>query len=165
MIYAMSSFLLNLSFYYEEKSKPQILINLLPIRKREIVFSKYLMVFFCYLIGIIYVGLALWLAKFLGYSLHANINIPMIKITLPIVLIHQSIILPLSFGISDRLANAISTGLLVFVNNTYLTYNFERTSRRLLNNSNRFSVALIVILILVISNIVSIVLYENKELT
>lgn len=164
IIYGMSFFLLSLSFYYVDKLKPEVLIQSLPIRKREIVLSKYMLVFLCYLIGIIYVSILFKVAEFLGYSITANLNISIIKITLPLVIIHQSIILPISFGISDRLANSIGTGLLVFINNFYLMHDFERTSRMLLNSSNRFSVALIVILIFVLSIIVSITIYKNKDL-
>ncbi|NLY84992.1 MAG: ABC-2 transporter permease [Tissierellia bacterium] len=164
IIYGMSFFLLSLSFYYVDKLKPEVLIQSLPIRKREIVLSKYMLVFLCYLIGVIYVSILFKVAEFLGYSITANLNISIIKITLPLVIIHQSIILPISFGISDRLANSIGTGLLVFINNFYLMHDFERTSRMLLNSSNRFSVALIVILIFVLSIIVSITIYKNKDL-
>lgn len=164
IIYGMSFFLLSLSFYYVDKLKPEVLIQSLPIRKREIVLSKYMLVFLCYLIGVIYVSILFKVAVFLGYSITANLNISIIKITLPLVIIHQSIILPISFGISDRLANSIGTGLLVFINNFYLMHDFERTSRMLLNSSNRFSVALIVILIFVLSIIVSITIYKNKDL-
>lgn len=164
IICGMSFFLLSLSFYYVDKLKPEVLIQSLPIRKREIVLSKYMLVFLCYLIGVIYVSILFKVAEFLGYSITANLNISIIKITLPLVIIHQSIILPISFGISDRLTNGIGTGLLVFINNFYLMHDFERTSRMLLNSSNRFSVALIVILIFVLSIIVSITLYENKDL-
>lgn len=164
IIYGMSFFLLSLSFYYVDKLKPEVLIQSLPIRKREIVLSKYMLVFLCYLIGVIYVSILFKVAEFLGYSITANLNISIIKITLPLVIIHQSIILPISFGISDRLANGIGTGLLVFINNFYLMHDFERTSRMLLNSSNRFSVALIVILIFVLSIIVSITIYKNKDL-
>ena len=164
IIYGMSFFLLSLSFYYVDKLKPEVLIQSLPIRKREIVLSKYMLVFLCYLIGVIYVSILFKVAEFLGYSITANLNISIIKITLPLVIIHQSIILPISFGISDRLANSIGTGLLVFINNFYLMHDFERTSRMLLNRSNRFSVALIVILIFVLSIIVSITIYKNKDL-
>lgn len=164
IIYGMSFFLLSLSFYYVDKLKPEVLIQSLPIRKREIVLSKYMLVFLCYLIGVIYVSILFKVAEFLGYSITANLNISILKITLPLVIIHQSIILPISFGISDRLANSIGTGLLVFINNFYLMHDFERTSRMLLNSSNRFSVALIVILIFVLSIIVSITIYKNKDL-
>jgi len=164
IIYGMSFFLLSLSFYYVDKLKPEVLIQSLPIRKREIVLSKYMLVFLCYLIGVIYVSILFKVAEFLGYSITANLNISIIKITLPLVIIHQSIILPISFGISDRLANSIGTGLLVFIKNFYLMHDFERTSRMLLNSSNRFSVALIVILIFVLSIIVSITIYKNKDL-
>ena len=164
IICGMSFFLLSLSFYYVDKLKPEVLIQSLPIRKREIVLSKYMLVFLCYLIGVIYVSILFKVAEFLGYSITANLNISIIKITLPLVIIHQSIILPISFGISDRLANSIGTGLLVFINNFYLMHDFERTSRMLLNSSNRFSVALIVILIFVLSIIVSITIYKNKDL-
>lgn len=164
IICGMSFFLLSLSFYYVDKLKPEVLIQSLPIRKREIVLSKYMLVFLCYLIGVIYVSILFKVAEFLGYSITANLNISILKITLPLVIIHQSIILPISFGISDRLANGIGTGLLVFINNFYLMHDFERTSRMLLNSSNRFSVALIVILIFVLSIIVSITIYKNKDL-
>lgn len=152
-------------FEHEEKSRPHMLIQSLPIKKNEIIISKYIGMFVNYILALVYTGIGLWIIKFLGNSSVDSLNLSIIKITLPIVIIFHSIILPILIRLSTKVASAIGMGIFVFINNTYLIYDYEKTCMRLLETSKPLLVPIMVIIILFISIGLSIALYENRDLT
>lgn len=119
MIFATNYVLTITPFGYEEKSKPLILIQSLPITKKETVISKYIIIFINYILVIVYTYIYLWIISFFGNRNLDSFNISIIRLTLPIVILFVSTILPAYFRLVPRFANAVGVGVFIFTSNTF----------------------------------------------
>ncbi len=102
-----------LSFSYEIGRGTNQLLLSLPVRRMDIVTAKYIFVFAAFILSGIYTGLYLGVIKLLAYDDLVAFNIGMIKNAFILTLFFISIILPMFFGLSHKLANFIN--VFVFV--------------------------------------------------
>lgn len=71
--------LTTMPFSYEIQTRSHILLQSLPIKKRDVVVSKYLSIFLNYIVGFGVAGIYLWIINLLGFINVDNVNISLIK--------------------------------------------------------------------------------------
>lgn len=95
-------------FVYEIRDKSHILIQSLPITKKDIVMSKYISIFINCGIGILYTGLYMLIFSLIGLINVDKIGISIILSTLGFSILAISISLPMQFRFMSMLANFIN---------------------------------------------------------
>ena len=117
MIYTLAYMLTTISFGYDTQIKTHILLQSLPIRKRDIVISKYLSIFINYTIGFVVTGGYLWIINLLGFIDVDIFNLSLVESTLPIILLSLSISLPALFRLPPKIANVINMFIYIGIMN------------------------------------------------
>ncbi|MBZ9684864.1 ABC-2 transporter permease [Clostridium estertheticum] len=169
---------ISIAVSYDEKNKSEIVLNSLPIKRDDIVISKYISVFVFATIGIIYSILIGFMGKATGLPMFTrSISLLDIVIVLTSVCIFTSIFFPMYFKfgyIKMNFFNVLLMMLFFFVPTwaiDYATKNpnniFVQKFTYFINNTSSFtqnSLALIIGLIFfLISLMISIRIYKNKE--
>ena len=163
---------------YDEKNNCEFVLNSLPLERSDIVISKYISIFVFIIIGFIYSVLIGFIGKTTGLQIY-NISISLLDIvlTLTAACIYGSIYFPLYFKfgyIKMKIINTILFMLLMLLPTIGFNYAIENPNNPLVQkinylvaNTSRLtqnSLALIIGLIfLLISLIISIRIYNNKE--
>lgn len=158
---------------YDDKNKSELVLNSLPIKREQIVISKYISAFVFAAIGVIYSILVGFIVKTTGIVFTRSISLFDVVSVLAFVCIYSSIYFAMYFKFGAVKANQIIViviilfsfiPLLVFANGndnvlTKMYYFIIRTTSLSIN-----SLALMIGLILnLISLVISIRLYKNKE--
>ena len=94
-IYTGAFLLLVFYFMDTQSDKTDIIMNSIPIDKRNLVLSKYLIVLIFFLISLIYTILYFWFLKRLGFWESDFMNLKHIVISLSIFIIYSSVVLPI----------------------------------------------------------------------
>lgn len=149
------------SFSFEFKNKPYIFIRSLPIKARDVIFSKYIEIFINYLVAIIYTFLSSKALSLLGVNITGSFNITTLQQSLLILVIGLSISLPLQFKLPPKVANFVNIFFYISILN-YFSMTLGESSLKNLSNVIQFTLA---ILILLISIVLSFLLYRNKDLS
>lgn len=172
--YIFISFAVN----YDEKNKSEIVLNSLPIKRNDIVISKYISVFVFAILGIIYSITIGFLGKFTGLPVFAmSISLLDIVLVLTSVCIFSSIFFPVYFKfgyIKMNFFNVILVMLIVFLPSAAIEYATSNPNNILvqkfnyfINNTSSFTQNLLVLIIglifFLISLMISIRIYRNKE--
>jgi len=163
---------------YDEKNNCEIVLNSLPLKRADIVISKYISTFVFVIIGFIYSILIGLIGNTTGFAIY-NVSISLLDIalTLTSVCIFSSIFFPLYFKfgtIKMKVINTLLFVLIIFLPILGFYYANKNPNNILvrkiiysINNTSSFtltSLALIVgLIIFLISLIVSIRIYNNKE--
>ncbi|MEK6266791.1 MAG: ABC-2 transporter permease [Clostridium sp.] len=163
---------------YDEKNNCEIILNSLPLKRNEIVISKYMSVFVFAAIGLVYSILIGFIGKLTGLSMFdSSISLLHIVFVFASVCIFSSIFFPfyLKFGfIKMNLFNVILFMLIVFVPTTAIEYVGANPNNILVQKFNYFisntssftqnSLALTIGLIFFLTSLmISIRIYNNKE--
>lgn len=163
---------------YDEKNKCEIILNSLPLKRTDIVISKYISIFIFVIIGIIYSILIGVIGKMTGLPFY-NISVSLSDIVLVLTstCVYCSIFFPFNFKfgvIKMKIINTLLFMLSIFLptigfncattnSNNILVQKFNY----FLNNTSRLTQDSLVIIIglvfLLISLIISIRIYNNKE--
>ncbi|MFT5873287.1 MAG: ABC-2 type transport system permease protein [Clostridium sp.] len=174
-VYMLISYAVN----YDDKNKSEIVFNSLPIRRDEIVISKYISTFVFLIIGISYSILIGFIEKITGAPLiNRPVSLLDIGLVLPSVCIVASIFFPVYFkfgAIKMRIFTNIMLVLIVFLPVNVIIYANKNPNNILVQGFNHFmnntssftlnSLAIIVgLIIFLLSLIISIRIYNNKEL-
>lgn len=157
-----------LPFNYEITSKPHIFIQSLPVEKSEIVISKYILVFINYIVATVLAVCYLWVINTIGFKKVEYFNLNIFKISLPIVMIMLSLSLPAYFKLPPRIANMTNIFIYVFFLSLVSSTNglLEKLDKGCsLDKFNQFWIILTACIVMVISMLVSINLYRNKDLS
>lgn len=154
-------------FSFDITNKTTSMINSFPIKRKEIVIYRYLSVFVYILIAIVYAGVYLWIINKSGLINVDYFNISMIKRAIPYIMVIVSIMFPANFRFEPRLAQIINA----FLYSGTIVFAFNLAQRsigmssniivKLLGSSNFIIIAIIVY---ILSMILSIRLYEHKDL-
>lgn len=154
-------------FSFDITNKTTSMINSFPIKRKEIVIYRYLSVFVYILIAIVYAGVYLWIINKSGLINVDYFNISMIKRAIPYIMMIVSIMFPANFRFEPRLAQIINA----FLYSGTIVFAFNLAQRsigvssniivKLLGSSNFIIIAIIVY---ILSMILSIRLYEHKDL-
>lgn len=163
---------------YDEKNKSEIILNSLPIKRDEIVISKYISIFVFVVIGIIYSILVGFICKGTGFSpFYNSISLLDCVLVLVSVSIFGSIFFPLYFRFGAtkmKLFNLLLCMLLILIPLTVINYAIKYPNNILVKNANylinntsslpqNFLVLIICLIILSVSFMISLWVYKNKE--
>lgn len=94
-----------INFVYETRGKSHIFIQSLPVKKRDIVISKYISIFINFLLGLIYTFIYIWIGKIICIINFDKIQLSTILLSLGLSLITLSISMPMQFRFSSRTAD------------------------------------------------------------
>ena len=158
MIYTFVYMLTTISFGYDAQVKTHILLQSLPIRKRDIVISKYLSIFINYTIGFVITGSYLWIIKLLGFIDVDTFNLSLVESTLPIILLSLSISLPALFRLPPKIANIINMFIYIGIMN-FVIIPFSQYGNLL----NGLGLLIIAVIVYFLSIGISLWLYETRD--
>ncbi|CAK7077185.1 ABC-2 transporter permease [Tissierella sp.] len=158
MIYTFVYMLATMPFGYEVQTKPHILLQSLPIKKRDIVISRYLSIFVNYVIGFVITGGYLWIISLLGFIDVDNFNLSLVGYTLPIVLLSLSISLPALFRLPPKIASIANIFVYIFIMNFVIV-----TSYKFQDILNGLGLPVIAAIVYLLSMGISLWLYETRD--
>lgn len=161
MIVSLVYILTIIPLSYERKDKSHMLIQSLPVRRKDVVISKYISVFINFILGNIIIACYLWIVSLFGIRIVDSLGFSVIISTLPIVILSLSIALPIQIRAPFKIANFFNGAMLGIIINS-LSGNIVNTSSNSINDP-RFLVIIIAIVYLA-SMILSIWIYEEQEL-
>lgn len=159
MIYTFVYMLTTIPFGYEVQTKPHILLQSLPIKKRDIVISRYLSIFVNYIVGFVCTVGYLWIISLLGFIDVDSFNLSLIESTLPVILLSLSISLPALFRLPPKIANVINTFIYIIIMNFVImqSYKFDGIF-------NGLGLTIIAVIVYLLSMVISLWLYEERDL-
>lgn len=149
----------------EIKLNHNVLIQSLPVKRWEYVVSKYIIFFINYIFMLAYTLLLLKILSFLGYDHLKYIQLTSIKEAAIITIFTFAILIPISFIFFSRWRIFFGIFILSMIAQNYNYVEYGGTLNSLIYFSRRNTSPIILILILVISIGISIVVYNNKDLS
>lgn len=152
------------SFSYEFRSKSNMLIQSLPIKKRDIIFSKYISIFINFIFSVIVTVAYLWIISLFKIKIVDSFNFNIMKDTLSILLLGLSISLPLNFVLPHKIANFTNVFVLMMIINTIILGDNNINSMFNSKGSGDFRILIISGIVWVLSMTISLVIYEKKDL-
>jgi hypothetical protein len=158
MIYTFVYMLTTIPFGYEAQTRPHILLQSLPIKKRDIVISKYLSIFLNYLVSFVITGSYLWIINLLGFINVDNVNLSLVQSTLPIILLSLSISLPALFRLPPKIANVVNMFIYIGIMN-FIIIPFGQYG----NLFNGLGLPIIAVVVYFLSMGISLWLYETRD--
>ncbi len=105
--------MIKIPFSYEIKDKPHIFIQSLPVKKSDIVISKYISILVNFAIAIVYTFVYMWISSVIGLIDVDKIELSTILYTLAITIVALSISLPTQFRFSPKMANFLNMFLYI----------------------------------------------------
>ena len=169
---------ITLAVSYDDKNKSEFILNSLPLERSDIVISKYMSTFVYAIIGIIYSILIGLIGKATGLSMFSrSISLLDIVFVFTTACIFSSIFFPVYFkfgNIKMKFFNVILLMIIFFVPMNVITYVSENPNNIFVHKFNYFmnntssimqnSLAIIIgLIIFLISLMISIHIYNNKE--
>ena len=150
-----------ISFSYDITSKPYVLIQSLPIKKIDVILSKYISIFINFIFSVIFTGVYLWILSLFGIKVLKSFNIYLIKDTFTILVLGLSLCLPLHFLLPTKIANFTNGFILMMIINTIILGSNSMFNSK---GSGDFKLMIIAGGVWVLSMIISLVIYEKKDL-
>ncbi|MFA5575709.1 MAG: ABC-2 transporter permease [Tissierellaceae bacterium] len=154
-------------FVFDMKSQTLSMMNSLPLRRKDTVLYRYLSVFIYFLISIVYSGIYLWVIKKTGLMDVEYFNLKMIKEALPYVLATVSIMFPANFKFGPRLAQILNAFLFSFTAVAAISLSrngLGSLDKGIMGLLKGPSLLLVISVAYIISLLVSMRLYENRDL-
>jgi len=167
VILSFGYILTNIPFKYEAREKPHLLMQSLPIKKRDIVISKYITALINYCIALAIAWILFNLIDLIYFKTEMSLNLKVIKETFFAYILITSINLPSQFRFSHKLANVVNVFVYVIIVNFFIFMADETTIIKLLNKSiliDDLLVLVVTAIIYFISMILSIYLYKTRDL-
>lgn len=158
MIYTFVYMLTTIPFGYEIQTKPHILLQSLPIKKRDIVISRYLSIFVNYIVGFVCTVGYMWIISLLGFVNVDNISLSLVESTLPIVVLSLSISLPALFRLPPKIANVVNIFIYIGIMN-FVIIPFGQYG----NLFNGVGLPIISAIVYLVSIGISLWLYETRD--
>jgi len=144
------------SFAYESVTKSHLLINSLPIKKWEVVVSKYIFVIINYVFSLIYTYFYVWILGLLGLNIMDSFNLSIIKHTFFFTLLSLSIGLPLLYLLPPKIARFVYIFIFIIVTNLSILDGAAILLRKP-------TYAIFIVILYLVSLAGSIVIYKNKD--
>ena len=164
MILSYGYVLNNMPFKYEVINKTHMLIQSLPIKKRDVVLSKYISMFINYFLGVIFVGIYFGIISVFRIKIGEGLSISLIWQTLIIFIFITSISLPAYFRLPPRLGNIVNVMIYIIIINIFVIGSSDNIDILTALNGQRFNLPIITPIVYLISMLISIGLYETKDL-
>lgn len=149
------------SFNFEVKNKPYVSILSLPIKRREVVISKYIEIFINYIIAVVFAFIYSKILSVFGVNITGNFDIFTLKQAFLILIVGLSISLPLQFLLPPKIANFINTLFYISI----LNYFSVRLGDEIFENLSGMVQFTLSIVIFFISMGLSILLYKKRDLS
>lgn len=165
MILSYGYILTNMPLKYDARDKQHILIQSLPVKKKDIVVSKYIAMIIYYLISLAYAWLVFNLLDLIGFSLSKRLTISTIKETFFIFMIVSSMSMPIYLRLPPKLGNIVNVIIYVTMLNLFV---FMPGGNDLVNIIHSYSgdwliMITIISILYFVSMGISILLYETRD--
>mgnify|MGYP003788712215 CR=1 FL=1 len=167
ILVSVTYILLMTPFSFDITNKTTSMMNSFPIKRREIVIYRYLSIFVYMLISIGYVGVYLWIINKIGLINVDYFNLSMIGKAMPYVMILASIMFPANFRFEPRLAQIISAFLYsgsIVIAFSLAQKSVEMSSSIIVKILSSPSFIILAIIVYILSMVLSIKLYEHRDL-
>ncbi|GFN35481.1 ABC-2 transporter permease [Tepidimicrobium xylanilyticum] len=153
------------SFYHDVDGKGKYILNSLPITGKRIVIYKYISIFAYFIISIVFVGGYLWIINIVGLAAVDYFNIKMIFKAIPIVMLIISTVFPVYMFFEPRIARIVNIVFVVFIVGLMnLGYVGEKSLVKMVGILEGNSLVYLSIIVYVFSLMLSMVLYQKKDL-
>ncbi|SDW89640.1 ABC-2 transporter permease [Tepidimicrobium xylanilyticum] len=154
------------SFYHDVDGKGKYILNSLPITGKRIVVYKYISIFAYFIISIVFVGGYLWIINTIGLATVDYFNIEMIFKAIPIVMLIISTVFPAYIFFEPRIARIVNmlVSVVFIVGLMNLGYVGEKSLVKMVGILEGNSPVYLCIIAYVVSLILSMVLYQKKDL-
>ncbi|GMG97442.1 ABC-2 transporter permease [Tepidimicrobium xylanilyticum] len=154
------------SFYHDVDGKGKYILNSLPITGKRIVVYKYISIFAYFIISIVFVGGYLWIINTIGLATVDYFNIKMIFKAIPIVMLIISTVFPAYIFFEPRIARIVNmlVSVVFIVGLMNLGYVGEKSLVKMVGILEGNSPVYLCIIAYVVSLILSMVLYQKKDL-
>ncbi|SMB85104.1 ABC-2 family transporter protein [Desulfonispora thiosulfatigenes DSM 11270] len=119
-IVASTYFISMMPFAYEWSYRNRLFFDSLPIKKWEVVFSKYISILINYGFSVVYIYLFFGALEILGLNIGYNFSLSMIKHTFFISLFSLSIAVPLIYLLPAKIARIIYIFIYVIITNIFV---------------------------------------------
>ncbi len=96
-IYTTAILILPIYIIHTQQDKTEVIMNSIPIDKKDLVLSRYLIVLIAFMISVIYTVLYFWILKLLGFRNSDYLTLKDIIISFSIFVIYISINLPVFY--------------------------------------------------------------------
>lgn len=161
-IYQLFIMLLSILFFNMENNKTSIILNSLPINKKDIVIKNYMYFFIIFLVANLYTYISFYVINKTMNSATINyMDFKNLVATISILIIQISIMLPILHLISGVFSYFIVYIGITVGGNIILSY--ENSIENILDNGNLYMLPLIAFLIMALSIGISIFLYTHRE--
>lgn len=150
-----------MTFSYEIRIKPNILIQSLPISRAQVVLSRYLFSFIGFIIGLVCTVTCLWIVKSFKIFNVDIFNFQIIRESFLLLFLVLSLTLPILFTMRAKTASILTSIIYLTALNSLVTAP-ERVLGKL-ENLNYLSG--IIVILYFVSLGLSLWLYEKKDLT
>lgn len=153
--------LTTMSFNFEMKNKPYVMVRSLPIKTRDIVMAKYIHMFLNYIIAVLYTFIYMKILNLLGLTISDDLDMGTLKEGLFLVILALSISLPLQFRLPAKIANFVNIFFFMFL----INYFSLTLGRDLVSDFSNLIVSVTLIVIFFISMGLSALLYKSRDLS
>lgn len=150
-------------FSYDAKDKTNLLVQSLPVTRREIVVSKYIGTFINIIIGFIFTIIYIFILSSLGFVSFSVISPDVFLMATALGITTSSILLPTNLLFAPKLANFISfvifaVSLNLFAFNDGIVLSFLN-----LFSDFKLGVSIGIAVLYILSMLVSSIIYKNKK--
>ena len=153
-------------FSYEIRDKPQILIQSLPIKKIDIVLSKYIGIILNFGLATVYTLIYMGIANATGFINMNTIKISTILVTFGFTILALSLSMPMQFSFTPKVANFANMLLYVIIINIIIIEEekiFKFLNLDFSNLDNILIIAGSILGVYLISIVISMILYKNRK--
>lgn len=153
--------LTTMSFNFEIKNKPYVMIRSLPIKTGDVVIAKYVKVFLNYILAVTYTFIYMKILNLIGFSISGHIDIFILKQSLVVIMMALSISLPLHFCLPAKIANFVN----IFIYISLMNYFSIKVASIFLGDLSDIVISLIIIAIFGVSLGLSTLIYKFRDLS
>lgn len=169
MILSYGYILTSMPFRYDAREKADLLIQSLPIKKRDVVISKYISALINYLIALSYTWFVLSILDLIKLGIGVNLNLTIIKETVFVFILVSSISLPAYLRLPPKLAGVVNVIIFVIILNIFVFMPGDKDITNIINifgefSNNGFFAIVLLGIIYFLSMGISIFLYETRDL-
>lgn len=160
-IYQLTTLFLILLFFNLENNKTNIILNSLPISKRDIVIKNYIYIIVVFILAELYMHISFYIINSIN-SINIEYTIlSKLEVYITIFIIQVSIILPML-----HLTSGVSSYFIVYLGMSIggaVIMSYKNSIENMFDNGNLYIVPIIAFLIMVLSIGVSIFFYTHRE--
>lgn len=160
-IYPNSIVFLNILFFNLENNKTNIMLNSLPINKKDIVIKNYIYIFVAFLLVNFYTYISIYIITNINSLNMDFMGLNEIVVHLSILIIQLSLILPILHLISGVFSYFIVYIFLGLGGTIIMSY--KATIESMIKSGNFYILPIVAFLIMVVSIYISIFFYSNRE--